>query len=207
MSATSISAFTLSRKYSTAFAATSAAFIWNPNGVLSSTAGTGGGPRRARSWRCIFTMVGLVSPEPMMVSRRVTPVANVPVGRAIPAPAPVPSTASHVDRCTGPLRRPVGGLEEDHDPPDLVGGDGQRLAEGEVIGEVALEGKGLRRREREAGLAQAVVALVPGQRELGRRLGVMRPFDDETHPGLEALEGPWSVPVCPPHPADRTSVA
>src|SRR5256885_731740 len=48
MSATSISAFTLSRKYSTAFAATSAAFIWNPNGVLSSTAGTGGGPRGGR---------------------------------------------------------------------------------------------------------------------------------------------------------------
>src|SRR2546421_3140902 len=187
MSATWISAFTLSRKYSTAFAATSDAFIWNPKGVLNRTAGTGGGPRRPRSWRCIFTIVGLVSPEPMMVRSRVTPVGNVPPGRAIPEP--LPSSCRHFDRCSAALSRPVRGVEEDDDPSGRVGCHLQRLTEEEVVGQVAMEGEGILGRERQAGLAQAVAAVVPGQGELGRRLGVVRPFEDIADPGLEALEG------------------
>src|SRR3989442_1630246 len=76
---------TLLSKYSTALAEMSSAFSWKPNGVSSRTAGTGGGPSRSKIDLCVVTMVGLVSPEPMITkSRAVTmggrPSREVPVG-------------------------------------------------------------------------------------------------------------------------------
>ena len=52
----------------------SSAFSWNPNGVSSMTAGTGGGPSRSNSPRWTLPMVGLVSPDPMMTNSRGTAV-------------------------------------------------------------------------------------------------------------------------------------
>ena len=63
--ATSMGKPTLCLKYVLARSQMSSAFSWNPNGVSSSTAGTGGGPRRARRSACTETMVGAVSPEPI----------------------------------------------------------------------------------------------------------------------------------------------
>src|SRR2546421_4834248 len=74
---------TLWRKYSTARPAISEAFSWKPNGVSRRTAGTGGGPSRAKSRRCVFTIVGLVSPEPMITSRRGTVTTRY---RRVPGP-------------------------------------------------------------------------------------------------------------------------
>src|SRR5580658_3922122 len=48
----------------------SAALVWKPNGVSRSTPWTGPGPRRSTTARWTLIMVGAVSPEPMMVSRR-----------------------------------------------------------------------------------------------------------------------------------------
>src|ERR1700721_1208266 len=48
----------------------SAAFSWKPNGVSSSTAGTGRGPSRESRSACTETIVGVVSPDPMMQSTR-----------------------------------------------------------------------------------------------------------------------------------------
>ena len=61
---------TLAAKYSTARAEMSSALAWNPYGVSSRTAGTGSGPSRSKSCRWGLTMVGAVSPEPMMASSR-----------------------------------------------------------------------------------------------------------------------------------------
>ena len=57
---------TLSRKYAIPRVQMSLAFSWKPNGVSSSTAGTGGGPSRASRSACTDVIVGAVSPDPMM---------------------------------------------------------------------------------------------------------------------------------------------
>src|SRR2546421_2255739 len=82
---------TLWRKYSTARPAISEAFSWKPNGVSRRTAGTGGGPRRAKSRRWVFTIVGLVSPEPMITSRRGTVTARARYRRVLGPVTPAPS--------------------------------------------------------------------------------------------------------------------
>src|SRR5207237_8018736 len=79
------------RKYSTARPAISEAFSWKPNGVSRRTAGTGGGPRRAKSRRWVFTIVGLVSPEPMITSRRGTVTARARYRRALGPVPPAPA--------------------------------------------------------------------------------------------------------------------
>src|SRR5450631_3641777 len=61
---------TWSRKYATVRSLMSAAFSWKPNGVSSSTADTGRGPSRESRSACTDTIVGVVSPDPMMQSRR-----------------------------------------------------------------------------------------------------------------------------------------
>src|SRR4029077_563553 len=61
---------TRSRKYATVRSLMSAAFSWKPNGVSSSTAGTGRGPSRESRSACTETIVGGVSPDPMMQSTR-----------------------------------------------------------------------------------------------------------------------------------------
>src|SRR6202035_2249561 len=59
-----------SRKYATVRSLMSAAFSWKPKGVSSSTAGTGRGPSRESRSACTDTIVGVVSPDPMMQSSR-----------------------------------------------------------------------------------------------------------------------------------------
>jgi len=49
---------------------TSAAFSWNAYGVASTIACGLVSPSRAMSSRCAVTMVGLVSPDPMIASTR-----------------------------------------------------------------------------------------------------------------------------------------
>ncbi len=56
-------------KYSTAFEASSGAFSWNPYGVSSSVARAGFGNNR-EIMRCVGTIVGAVSPEPIMTNMR-----------------------------------------------------------------------------------------------------------------------------------------
>src|SRR5580704_660999 len=68
---------TRSRKYATVRSLMSAAFSWKPNGVSSSTAGTGRGPSRESRSACTDTIVGVVSPDPMMQSNRGTRAAPV----------------------------------------------------------------------------------------------------------------------------------
>src|SRR3954471_21509522 len=62
-----------------ALADSSAAFSWKPNGVSRRTAETGGGPSRSNTSRWVFTIVGLVSPEPMMTSSRGDSATEEPV--------------------------------------------------------------------------------------------------------------------------------
>src|SRR5258708_34225017 len=46
------------------------AFSWKPYGVSSITASPGGDPALAINWACTETIVGAVSPDPMMHSSR-----------------------------------------------------------------------------------------------------------------------------------------
>ena len=66
-----MSIFTLCLKYATARSARSPEFSWNPYGVSMTVALTGL-PRRATSERCVLTMVGAVSPLPMIARMRGT---------------------------------------------------------------------------------------------------------------------------------------
>ena len=66
----SIVSCTRCAKYSTARSVISDAFSWNPYGVSSKTARGVGSPRRATISRCGVTIVGAVSPEPMIARMR-----------------------------------------------------------------------------------------------------------------------------------------
>src|ERR1700686_180318 len=83
---------TRSRKYATVRSLMSAAFSWKPNGVSSSTAGTGREPRRESRSACTDTIVGVVSPDPMMQSSRciraAPPVAFMPRSYGVRAVRP-----------------------------------------------------------------------------------------------------------------------
>ena len=59
---------TLSAKYCCVRAETSAAFSWNAYGVASTIACGLASPSRDTSSRCTVTIVGLVSPDPMIAS-------------------------------------------------------------------------------------------------------------------------------------------
>ena len=72
---------TLTLKYSSARAVMSSAFSWNPYGVSSRTAGTGRSPSLSSTARWTRAIVGVVSPEPMIVRMR---------GSSLIGPAPLP---------------------------------------------------------------------------------------------------------------------
>src|SRR5438093_13659841 len=97
-------------------AATSSAFSWKPTGVSSTTAGTGGGPRRSSRPRCTLLIVGLVSPEPMMARRRGSSPGIAPTLEGL---------MQHVGQLVGELEMDVmvGGREPTHRDA-LVGGRG-----------------------------------------------------------------------------------
>src|SRR6266480_1268157 len=92
---------TLSRKYATARAVRSSALTWKPKGVSSRTEGTGGGPRRPNSSRCVLTMVGLVSPDPMITRSRGR------LMRTARAEDPLPSPAHEREEATGSCEEAV----------------------------------------------------------------------------------------------------
>src|SRR6266536_2746122 len=97
--ATATSRPTLRAKYACARAETSAQFSWKAYGVSSSTAFGRWLPSRATSSLWMVTIVGLVSPEPMMASMRQTllrvrSAAAPTMGARLPASAPVPTVGA-----------------------------------------------------------------------------------------------------------------
>src|SRR5258708_39717900 len=102
----------------------SEACSWKPYGVSSITASPGGDPALAINWACTETIVGAVSPDPMMHSSR-APEA-IPQSLAIYGPPDVArpdagtSAAAGAAECWGGRGRNVGAAGPDGER----GGDG-----------------------------------------------------------------------------------
>src|SRR3546814_17585555 len=70
---------------------------------------------------------------------------------------------SELDGAAALVAGALGGLEHPDDPADVGGVDLERLAQEEVVNEVAVERPGLGRQRRQRRLGEAVARLVPGE--------------------------------------------
>ena len=109
--------------------------------------------------------------------------------------ARVQLVASSSDRCAAAAARSLRGLEHGDDLSHRRGRDGERLAEVQVVGEIAMEREGLLDRWGQARLAEPVAALVAREQQLGGRLGVVRLGRDVPAARLDVLERHRAVPA------------